>query len=57
MNDQELPFIPIVGVTAYSGQDEYLKCIEAGMDEVLVKPINLDQLKSILILENDSEQI
>ena len=41
MNEGQLPFIPIVGVTAYSGQDEYLKCIEAGMDEVIVKPINL----------------
>jgi FOG: CheY-like receiver len=47
MNNGEIPKVPIVALTANEGQAEIQKCKEAGMDEVLFKPIQKDVLAKI----------
>ena len=38
----------VVGCTAYSGQVEKIKCYEAGMDHLLIKPIRIEPILSFL---------
>jgi signal transduction histidine kinase/ActR/RegA family two-component response regulator len=40
--------IPIIALTANTMNSEREKCLEAGMNEYLTKPVNTDALKSIL---------
>lgn len=40
----------VIGVTGYSDHDTREKCLSAGMDEILVKPIKLDDLKGVFEL-------
>ena len=39
---------PIIGVTAAAFQEDRDRCIEAGMDDFLAKPVSLDQLREML---------
>ncbi|HEU4521144.1 MAG TPA: ATP-binding protein, partial [Thermoanaerobaculia bacterium] len=39
---------PIVALTAHTGVEDRHRCIEAGMDSVLIKPIDLRQLQSVV---------
>jgi len=40
--------VRLIGCTANAMQDERVRCAEAGMDELLVKPIALDKLAQII---------
>lgn len=40
--------IPIIAVTAYAMREDRDKCIEAGMDDYISKPFDINQLYSIL---------
>lgn len=40
--------IPIVAMTAYAQTEDRKKCIEAGMDEYIVKPIDIDRLTVLI---------
>ncbi len=40
---------PIIGLTGRSEPDEILKCEDAGMDLVLTKPVDLEQLIDVLL--------
>ncbi|MDN7139512.1 transporter substrate-binding domain-containing protein [Pseudomonas sp. JQ170] len=42
------PAIAIVGCTANAMKDERARCLEAGMDELLVKPVSLDRLSALI---------
>ncbi|KAF1331143.1 Hybrid signal transduction histidine, partial [Globisporangium splendens] len=42
--DNHLPRIPILGLTAYAMSGDRQKCLEAGMDEFMVKPISKSSL-------------
>jgi two-component system sensor histidine kinase/response regulator len=39
---------PIIALTAHTGREERQRCIEAGMDAVLTKPIDLRQLHEVV---------
>jgi len=39
---------PIVGVTAHSGRDERDRCLDAGMDDVVVKPASSGRLAAVI---------
>jgi CheY-like chemotaxis protein len=36
--------IPIVGLTAHTAAEDHDRCLEAGMNECLVKPVDLNRL-------------
>lgn len=40
--------VPIIGLTAGSGQSSTHECLESGMDEVLFKPVDLDVLQNAI---------
>lgn len=40
--------VPVVAMTAYAGKDDRRKCIEAGMDDYLAKPIKIQELTRII---------
>jgi signal transduction histidine kinase/CheY-like chemotaxis protein len=46
--DQQLPRIPILALTAGAFEEDRQKCLDAGMDDFLPKPVNFNLLKSAL---------
>jgi CheY-like chemotaxis protein len=48
MKRGELPTMKIVACTAFAFQHELDKCVEAGMDQCITKPVNTAQVEAIL---------
>ena len=44
--------IPIVALTAHSGEEDRKLCLDAGMNEVLLKPIQLPLLRETVVRYN-----
>jgi len=44
----ELTVLPIIGMTAFVAENDCRQCYQAGMNDVLTKPIDIDQLKKTL---------
>ncbi|HYP52360.1 MAG TPA: response regulator, partial [Pyrinomonadaceae bacterium] len=40
--------VPVIALTAYEAVDLHIKAIQAGCDHYLVKPVDLDNLNSLL---------
>ncbi|CAD8088228.1 unnamed protein product [Paramecium sonneborni] len=49
MNKSQIPYITIVGLTAFTCSKDIDNCLKAGMQEVLAKPLNIQELKQILL--------
>ena len=45
------PHIPIIAVTANAMRGEEERCLAAGMDAYLAKPVSLDRLRAVLYLD------
>lgn len=43
-----LPHLPIVALTANAFEEDSKRCMEAGMDDFLAKPINVEALKAVI---------
>jgi signal transduction histidine kinase/CheY-like chemotaxis protein len=48
---------PVVGITAHTGREERERCLEAGMNAVLTKPIYANQLATIIATLTGTEAI
>jgi CheY-like chemotaxis protein len=46
--EAEKPGVPIVAMTADVFREDIEKCIEAGMDDHIGKPLNMDEVLKIL---------
>jgi CheY-like chemotaxis protein len=46
--DQMIKDVPLIAVTAQAMAGDKEKCLEAGADDYISKPINVDQLLSVL---------
>lgn len=44
----QLPYFPIIALTANAGEADKKHCLAAGMDDFISKPFNFDQLKAVL---------
>ena len=54
--DENKPPIPIIAVTANADSQQHLLCKQAGMSDVVTKPLTPDKAQHILaILKHDSE--
>jgi|GEM_PF-6662406 len=53
------PAIPVIAMTAYAMKGDKEKCLDAGMNSYIVKPIDIDEVKRILSLYSgkQSEEI
>lgn len=47
-NEESIGHIPIVAVTAFGQEDDRIRCLEAGVDEFMVKPIRMEALAAVL---------
>ena len=61
MEDNLVKTMPIIAVTGYSLPEEHQRCLEAGMNKVIVKPLKKAMLKEILeeygLLKEDVENL
>ncbi len=48
MEAGRVPRVPVIGLSAYSSEEEIERCREAGMVEVIGKPISFENLKEKL---------
>lgn len=48
-SDADLSHIPVVGLTANANKEDHVQCLQAGMNAVVTKPINAQQLFATLI--------
>ncbi|MGR9114920.1 MAG: response regulator [Gammaproteobacteria bacterium] len=49
-SELQLTDLPIIGMTAFAAEHDCLQCYQAGMNDVLTKPIDIDQLMKIFKL-------
>ncbi len=47
-NEESIGRVPIVAVTAFGHEDDKRRCLEAGVDEFMVKPIRMEALADVL---------
>lgn len=47
-NEDSIGRVPIVAVTAFGQDDDRKRCLEAGVDEFMVKPIRMEALAEVL---------
>ena len=58
IKNKQLTEFPIIACTAFNGKEELEKCFNAGMVDIVIKPINAQTLKKIInkYIENKIEK-
>ena len=54
---QVAPLLPIIGLTAHALEEEHVKCLAAGMNDVVTKPIEVETLVAAISRQCVREQI
>ena len=54
--ERQLPRVPIVALTANAYAEDRARCLSAGMDDFLAKPVNLVQLRAVVAQIIGSQQ-
>ena len=54
--EHQLPRVPIVALTANAYAEDRARCLSAGMDDFLAKPVNLVQLRAVVAQIIGSQQ-
>lgn len=49
MQESDGSYVPIIGVTAHALREDKQKCLDAGMDDYLPKPVKQDALEQMLL--------
>lgn len=44
----ERGYTPIIGITGYNSEEDKYRCLQAGMDEVVIKPAKPEELKAVV---------
>lgn len=48
MENNEIPRIPIIGLTAFTNTSDLNRCLQAGMKDVLAKPLVIREFCDVL---------
>ena len=48
MKNKQIPHIPIIGLTAFTSQFDIQRCVEAGMIDILHKPLEIKRFEQLL---------
>ena len=48
MKNNVIPYINIIGLTAFTAEEDIRNCLDAGMFDVLSKPLNLKEFTELL---------
>lgn len=48
ISENMIPEIPIIACTAFTGNVNYLACMDAGMSEFCNKPVSFDLIKELI---------
>ncbi len=48
INNKLIAEVPIIGCTAFVSKDEIMECFNAGMKDVIFKPVNINIVKNVL---------
>lgn len=49
MINKNIPRIPIIGLTAFTSNDDIARCMASGMNEVLHKPLQIKLFQNVLL--------
>jgi CheY-like chemotaxis protein len=49
METGKIPYMPIIGLTAFTSKSDVDECIRSGMNEVFQKPLQVAKFKELLV--------